>query len=210
MTEPATEGKKTRTPSQGNFCFLQRLEREGRREKYTDALREGYKTCQTIGQRGSIQKEVRKQFGYLGAAREVKLQTKWELEHGPIEIPDRPNPKEFDGVLASLPQSADTGLENEWILSHPALSRKMRGQTDAKGNVIITADDLTKAKHGKCPSAAAANKLQYWANKPEKVFENLAVIMKKSDGAESVKDSEYIPDPNLDDVRRMLKDAGRP
>jgi hypothetical protein len=205
MTD-AKEGKKKRKPSDGPGDFHARL----RREKGTE---EWQKVCARIKEliaqgvnQGAANWQAYREFGYLGAAKEAKLRKAHEAQHGPVMIEDRPNPKEFDDALARLSTNpVDQKIEIAWIRNHPAMCRKAR-QDDNTKPVKMTADDIKDA-----PSRAAAIQLQNWADNPREFNKNAAFLLKRLDeNAESAKDSEYYPDPNLDDVKRMLKEAGRP
>lgn len=69
-----------------------------------------------------------------------------------------------------LPQAADRQIENDWIASHPAMSRLDRsGRKDVK--VLVGVSDLTPS-HGPAPSLRAVTSLQHWVNNPKKFQEN--------------------------------------
>lgn len=110
----------------------------------------------------------------------------------------------FDMALKELPIKADPQIENDWVMAHPAIARKSRNEDQSK-RVIITGDDILHADHGPCPSRAAANKLQYWANNPQKAFEALTMPMKKGDGGEGGRDGDVVEDVELAEVERLLK-----
>lgn len=111
----------------------------------------------------------------------------------------------FDEALKLLPVKADPQVENDWVMAHPAIARKSRME-DQSQRVIINGTDLLEADHGPCPSRAAANKLQYWSNKPEKAFEALTMPMKRPDGGDS-RDGEVVEDMELAEVQRLLKEV---
>lgn len=193
--------------------FVDRLTREGRAKEWQETLA----TVQReTGKRFSQAKpEAMRRCGYKGPDHERGLHDAWLMSQKAeqaAEIEQRveqrvgevEDSRSFEDALKHLPLSADSAVENEWVLAHPALSRKTRSK-NADEPVVITSADLLEANHGRCPSAAAANKLVHWANNPAKVFENLAIVMKKSDGADSARNDGYIEDPGIEEIERLLK-----
>lgn len=193
--------------------FEDRMLRENRWEEYKKARED---IGATIPQETEpLQRRLRgrkvksaamKQCGFEDAAKEKALYRQWK------EYTERIKPaqeagataKTFDEAHKTLPTSADTQVENEWVRAHPAMARKSRLDDQSK-RVIITGSDLLNAHHGPCPSKGAANKLQYWANKPEKFYEAQTHPMKKGDDAATEKDNEVVIDDGIDELERAYK-----
>ena len=203
MTTPATEGE-----PETQRTFTDRVKKEGRHNEwhviYTTLRAEGlkhdeawYKSALEFGYTGP------KPRGLSSFVASTPTAAPVTVGRARARIADR----DFEAAVAELPPSADEIEENKWVKAHPALTRKSRSKANTD-SILITREDLFDAKHGRYPSASAANKLQYWANNPTKVFEKLTDVMKKQDAVED-KAGEVIPDPTLDEVERMLKEFSK-
>lgn len=193
---PKKKQNHPKRPEQG--YFVQRMLREGKHNAWQARMKE--LMDEGMYARPAWFKSA-EEFGWVDFAYERKLWEEWEA--------NRPRTadmiqKEFEDALAELPPNTDEIVENQWVKAHPALSRKNR-MKDSMERVIITRNDLFRAKHGRCPSASAANKLQHWANKPDEIYKKLTDVMKKNDGGSDEKAAELV-EPTIDEIRRMLKE----
>lgn len=176
--------------------FYERMKREARSKEFHEILtrkklekgHHSYNLCVN---------ETMREMGYLGPEEERELYAQWLSGH--------PDGKwiAFEAAISRLPATADQKVENDWVMAHPKLTRKLRGAE----TVEITAEDLFDSAHGRCPSAAAANMLVIWANDSKKLNEKRATVMAKPE-ASSGKDTEVVVDENLADVERLLKEMG--
>lgn len=150
-----------------------------------------------------------KEFGYISPKDErEKYEERMRTKGTPVIIPDRVPPQReraaFDEALAALStETVEPKVEINWIRNHPAMCRKKR-QKDTTEPVRLTAEDIADA-----PCRAAAIQLQNWADNPTEASKQFASLIKKMDAEESEKKTDFIADPNLDDVERMLKEAAR-
>jgi hypothetical protein len=202
--------------------FLNRIFREGRWDLWEKALAEvkiamgpeppKEDMSARMMHAKKIKEEARKRMGFVSSDHERTLDRAYRdecsrkaVEQGLPDYSKAGSCQSFDNALKLLPVRADPQAENEWILAHPAIARKSR-LTDNTKPIVINGHDLLNADHGRCPSRAAANKLQYWANKPEKVFEALTSPVKKG-GGDVGPDAEEVSDENLFEVERLLKEV---
>ena len=204
MTTPATEGE-PQTPA----GFIAYLQKTGGYDKWYDRYRE--LLADGLHQPDAWDKSAR-EHGFTGKKKRGVGSSARTISPAPsapvtVRTGSRMADRDFEAAVAELPPSADEIEENKWVKAHPALTRKSRSKANTD-SILITREDLFDAKHGRCPSASAANKLQYWANNPTKVFEKLTDVMKKQDAVED-KAGEVIPDPTLDEVERMLKEFSK-
>jgi len=208
---PPTDGTKKPRSRRAEHNFKDRIAREGRLDEFYARLKE----LKALNDVAEVKVNMRvtwlraaREFGYQGA-KENKIAEGMAKSLEQV-IVDRVAPsraqKEFEESVAELPPAADPNMENEWVTAHPAISRKTR-MKDSVERVHITRADLMQARHGKCPSARAANKLQYWANKPDEAFKNLAVMMKSASGSDADKEADIIRDPTLDEIEKMLEEV---
>jgi hypothetical protein len=204
--------RKDRDPT-GEQAFFERLVRENRYDEFTqtrERIEAETPLATTQGEklkRGrAVKAAAMKACGYDGPDKERAL---WLYHAGRAERMAAgreagAQQKTFEAALKTLPAKADDRIENEWVMAHAAISRKSR---EPEKQVIITGNDLLDADHGPCPSRAAANKLQYWANKPEKAFEAMTISMKKVDVRES-ENSEVVMDDGISELEHAVKLLG--
>lgn len=194
----------------GFSLFLSRIRREGKESQWRKRLKE----VQSLGVNyNEARRTVLAEMGFKDKRTELLLEGQYQekLRRGTIggmqeEIRAERAQENFDEVLASLPNNADSKTEIEWISAHPAMMRKNR-QKDATKQIIITVDDLLCAPCGQAPSKAAASKLQHWANCPHEFFKNYTGD-KKSIATEEKKDVAGV-DPGVGEINALLKSLKR-
>ncbi len=197
--------------------FFMRMDREGRYKDFRARMREMKK--ENGKGWGQNQWVVMKEFGYAGPESEHKLHAQWEAsEAAKIEqvVQEKVDTivekvvatRTFEEALSTLPLKADTQIENDWILAHPAMARKARQKNNLEP-ILISADDILTADHGPAPSRAAAIKLQHWANKPDELYKALTGAVKKTaDGKDADKDESADEVEDFSDIDRILKEMG--
>jgi len=190
--------------------FVERMRREGREPEW---FARGKAAVEETGKHFShIIFTVMRDMGYesvqkereLLAAHENSLHlTSSEKSRKKVqdEIREERKVKNFDEALRMLPNKASVSEEIDWIRAHPAMSKKNR-QKDQINAVLVTAEDILQAPHGKAPSQAAVHQLQHWMNHPGEFFKQLLGEHKKKSEGDSGKGVESEHD--LGKVERML------
>lgn len=166
--------------------FYLRLDHEGRLADFNKRAREIMKELEARGEKIKrttlpwCRNEAAKEFGYKGPQieralyeqrekdKEARLGDKLRTERE--EIKKDLAKEDYDKVLASLPASASDDEEYAWVKAHPAMSRKNRSKNNIDP-VLITVEDILYPPHGVAPSMSAVHKLQFFANKPEKLYD---------------------------------------
>ena len=184
-------------PKSPRCLFIDRMKRDGREKEWFTKLRavrkefpdKYFNECSHL---------VMKEMGYKGPKEERKinepyLRTMEELQRSKTgdavrnardrmqrEQQGLPDP-EIEEAINSLPPNASNVTETNWVLSHPAMSRKDR-QKDKTVSIVLTQKDILDPQNGKCPSQSAANMLQHWVNGPRDFFKAFLAVQKKSVG----------------------------
>jgi hypothetical protein len=181
--------------------FRERMGREGKSAELKAAVKAVMKERNL--KYGQAIPEAMRRMGYEGPEKERQHEREW------IQGMD------YERAMCYLPKSATPEVENNWVKSHPAMTRKNLasrddGTIDADGRVKISACDLFFAPHGRCPSMGAAVKLVTWANNSKALDTNLAAGVKKSeqsDGGEAAAKSETVKDDGIEELKRLLDEV---
>lgn len=196
--------------------FLERMERDGRGPEFRALRRK--KLSEGIPASAAYWQAM-EEMGYEGHSQEVKY---YRLHKKNLHVhsaeqdlyeqlaKDRKDTivDDFEQALMLLPVSAPRVEVLEWIEAHPAMMRQ-----DRQGGlepILITADDILRAPHGRAPSRAAACQLQHWVNRPNEFFKAvMSELKKKASNETSDKDKD---DPNavadLEDINALLESFG--
>ena len=191
--------------------FGERMKREGRWTEFQNRIKAV--KAETGKQWGPAQWVAMREFGYVDAKAERKLYEEFlHAEHHDIMAEEAAAEmeaeksallqREFDEVVATLPANADVAKELAWIESHPAMRRLSRN-SDQTAIVLIDVEDLMAAPHGECPSQAAANALQHWANNVSE-FHKYMMSEKKKKTEDEDKEVEAIQDKKIDEIHQIL------
>jgi len=105
----------------------------------------------------------------------------------------------YERALERLPNRASPLKEMEFVRTHPAMSRKDRGEE----RVVLQAADIKKA-----PSVFAAQQLQHWCNKPEEFHKQMIGLQRKKveagEGDEAVGDDGPAEISRIDEMLQLL------
>lgn len=201
------------------FFERMRRERQVRDGKDVDEFLNYLMNANPDLNRNVAYKLVMTEFGYKSAAQEwdqeiLRLDAiekdYWKLTAGKFkETPDwAATPgrviQDFAEAVDSLPIKGDVKEELDWIRAHPAMLRYERRQ-DRNKQIIITADDVLRAPHGKAPCRSAVATLQYWVNNPSKFYVMLMGEHRKAQEAETDKPNAQ-RDMGLDEIDALLTD----
>jgi hypothetical protein len=202
------------TEAKSSVCklFAQRMAREGRTQQWQDAVASAQ--AESGKGFGAIKWSVMKSLGYESPERERELHAAWlageqaktddaaaTIAQAQASVAECDS--SFEAALATLPLKADRQGENDWILSHLALTRRARSENKDEP-VRLTADDILKSSHGPAPSRAAAIRLQLFVDNPDELSKALTAPVKKDDGIDSGRDSEFVKDDGIGEVERLL------
>jgi len=108
----------------------------------------------------------------------------------------------FEDAVATLPVSAPSSVELQWIRTHPAMSRATRRGAHESGPIVVTASEVLEAPHGPAPSQGAARDLQYWVNNQREFYKTLLGEQKKSQAKPKDEELEL---ESLKEVERLLR-----
>lgn len=200
--------------------FKERLIREGRykfyRERYHFHHNNGMSTTKAnalareeLGYKGTDgEREAYEEYLRIEATKNIKPEKREEANKALEELIEGPRDTEMDFVssLDSLPAVAPSQQELEWVRAHPAMMRMARAN-NPKANVVISSKDVWQSPHGPAPSRSAVNQLIYFANRPDKFYEQLMGEQKKVLGKvdEAEKDKEIERDPTLEALWQYVK-----
>ena len=83
------------------------------------------------------------------------------------------------------------------------MSRKDRSR-NTTDRVLITPDDIHNAPNGPCPSRAAAQQLQHWANRPEQFFKDVLSETKKAKARNEEEEAKERTAKTNTEINQML------
>lgn len=191
--------------------FEFRMEREQRLVEYREEMKRQARDGRT---RLEARKEAQRKFGYTGLKEEreqyaehLKASKSGLKKEGVNERSRRHYQKHknlpFERALETLPPTASPAAEMEWIKSHPAMSRKDRSR-NTSDRVLVTPEDIHSAPNGPCPSRAAAQQLQHWANRPEQFFKDVLSETKKAKARDEEEEAKERATKTNTEINQML------
>lgn len=208
--KPASKTKRTPVFQ----LFLARIRREGRWREWADTLERLMK--ETGKPYGYVRPRAMRELGYLGADQERNLALLYEQEGyvSPIteviseEQKIRQAEKrvtDYEEAIATLPDHCPASMVMDWVAAHPAMSRLARNPDKTKV-VLISADDILRAPHGKAPSKEAARTLQHWANCPHEFYKQRLSEQKKAKSGEDAS-SRIEMDEDIGKIEQLLREV---
>jgi hypothetical protein len=193
--------------------FAVRMEREGRAAEFRARIKA------VMAADGSTftpaRYKVMREFGYVSPKEERKIDAEFrrtaqaavekKVEEKIFgEVREEKRILDFEQSLIGLPANASPAVELDWVRAHPALCRLARMEGEKK-EVVITADDVLRAPHGKAPSRAAVNMLQDAANRPAKFHDAVTGELKKRmDAGDDTESQGAKADLSLQEIKSYL------
>lgn len=208
MGNPAGETSGTRVR------FKERMRREGRIKEFAELQRK--LRDEEHLQSTPAQWRAMRMMGYESADKERELEQDFidnchktakqrEVEKLSAERAALYKTMDFEGAVATLPDTASSQVEIDWIRAHPAMSRLAR-QKDKTKDVVLDIDDVVKVSHGVAPSKSAVHALQHWANHPTEFYKSLMSEQKKATEGVSGGSSSAGSD-DFSEVERLLMEV---
>lgn len=212
MEEAEPTNQKAPTP---RSLFVERMRREGREKEWFETVK---KVMTDENKRwGQAAPVAMKLMGYETPDKERQLHAEYQktahltvgqkiLKEEMSEVREVSRIMDFEEAVRLLPDRCSIQEEIEWIRSHPAMVRMNRNRDKTK-EVLIDANDILRAPHGKAPSKASVYQLQHWANHPNKFYEMLLSEQKKGMEEGSSTSTSKKKDVGLSEIEAILKEV---
>lgn len=200
-------------PRSAQNMFVARMREEGRMKEWEAALEAARVTHGSAS--GGASTEAMRAMGYKSPHEERKYiiekvlnqlnaHAKQKRNAEKQEIIDDQKRLDYDMAYRALPNTGEPSAENDWVSSHPALTRKIDNNLAAQDVVVITMEDITDSPNGPAPSKKAVNTLKWAANRPQEFFKAMISKQKKVKSSGEGDGSAFDNFGDMEKIERMI------